>query len=388
MAAALRPARPAQRRMAHVLVNHRPLVTPLMARPRCCRERGDRHGSRPHRHEGHLPDLWRRRVQDTAASSSISRYSTAARALDGDERQAYYATDRTDVAVWCPAKSDRSAEGHRCAAGVLARVGARTGARDDDRTARAVLQALESLSGRIGDFAEPHASVLAALANVAMRRQQPAAAQRLADRALAGPRYPPPPACCPAILPALIAPQRHDMLQRQRGDLPPLSAPENGRQIAQALFITTKTAAVHLTCGCRKTGHQPPRPASRRSGQPQPGTRSSRRTRTWRFRKTPQRLIGNQRKPRQPVTACHNPPQSGAMPLPETSSRPPITSSWYPCSGRTCGGAQIIRLGAGSRAAAAVHAVGGGRAPEWKRHRPERCDAGLTGLLRVRMTVA
>jgi tetratricopeptide (TPR) repeat protein len=89
----------------------------------------------------------------------------------------------------------------------------------DDRTAQAALKALESLSGRLDEFAEPPTYLLAVLANVAMRRQQPEDAQQLVDRALAGESYPPPLDACTAIIATLIALESHDTLRRLCADL-------------------------------------------------------------------------------------------------------------------------------------------------------------------------
>ncbi len=89
----------------------------------------------------------------------------------------------------------------------------------DDRTASAASRALESLAGRLDEFTEPPAYLLAVLANVAMRRQQPEEAQQLVDRALAGPSYPPPLDACTAIIATLIALERHDVLRRLCADL-------------------------------------------------------------------------------------------------------------------------------------------------------------------------
>jgi tetratricopeptide (TPR) repeat protein len=90
----------------------------------------------------------------------------------------------------------------------------------DDRTAPAALQALDSLAGRVDEFTEPPAALLAALANVAMRRQQPERAQRLVDRALAGESYPPPLDSCTAMIATLIALESHHTLERLCADLP------------------------------------------------------------------------------------------------------------------------------------------------------------------------
>jgi tetratricopeptide (TPR) repeat protein len=104
----------------------------------------------------------------------------------------------------------------------------------DDRTAAAALRALDGLSGRLEEFAEPPAYLLAVLANVAMRRQQPEKAQQLAERALAGESYPPPLDACTAIIATLIALERHDVLRRLCDDLlaaarrAALRAPGNG----------------------------------------------------------------------------------------------------------------------------------------------------------------
>ena len=89
----------------------------------------------------------------------------------------------------------------------------------DDRTAGVALQALESLSGQLDEFARPPAQLLAVLANVAMRRQRPDEAQRLVDWALDGESYPPPLDTCPAIISTLIALERHDTLRRLCADL-------------------------------------------------------------------------------------------------------------------------------------------------------------------------
>ena len=89
----------------------------------------------------------------------------------------------------------------------------------DDRTAPAALRALETLTGRLEEFAEPPAYLLAVTANVAMRRQQPEQAQQLVDRALAGKSYPPPLDACTAIIATLIALERHDVLRRLCDDL-------------------------------------------------------------------------------------------------------------------------------------------------------------------------
>ena len=66
-------------RIVHVLVNHRPAHDASHSPARFRRGRGDPRGSRPRPYEGRLPNLWRSHVQDIAASSSISRYSTASR---------------------------------------------------------------------------------------------------------------------------------------------------------------------------------------------------------------------------------------------------------------------------------------------------------------------
>ena len=89
----------------------------------------------------------------------------------------------------------------------------------DDRTAPAALGALESMSERLEEFAEPPVYLLAALANVAMRRQQPEKAQQFADRALAGESYPPPLDACTAIIATLIALESHDVLRGLCDDL-------------------------------------------------------------------------------------------------------------------------------------------------------------------------
>jgi DNA-binding CsgD family transcriptional regulator len=89
----------------------------------------------------------------------------------------------------------------------------------DDRTAQAALKVVGRLSGRLGEFAEPPPYLLAVLANVAMRRQQPEEAQQLVDRALAGESYPPPLDACTAIIATLIALESHDTLQRLCHDL-------------------------------------------------------------------------------------------------------------------------------------------------------------------------
>jgi len=110
----------------------------------------------------------------------------------------------------------------------------------DDRTAQDALQSLDSLSGRISEFAEPPPSLLAALANVAMRRQRPAEAQQLVDRALAGEPYPPPLACCPTLLSTLIALERHDVLQRLCDDL--LAAARRRSALQEAAAIASFAA--------------------------------------------------------------------------------------------------------------------------------------------------
>jgi DNA-binding CsgD family transcriptional regulator len=110
----------------------------------------------------------------------------------------------------------------------------------DDRTAPAALRALEGLSGRLEEFAEPSAYLLAALANVAMRRQQPEKAQQLTDRALAGEFYPPPLDACTAIIATLIALERHDVLRRLCDDL--LAAARRRCALQETVGITSFSA--------------------------------------------------------------------------------------------------------------------------------------------------
>jgi len=111
----------------------------------------------------------------------------------------------------------------------------------DDRTAVKALRSLDSLSRRMSQFAEPPPpSLLAALANVAMRRQQPAQAQQLADRALAGQPYPPPLACCPTLISTLIALERHDLLGRLCDDL--LAAARRRSALHEAAAIASFAA--------------------------------------------------------------------------------------------------------------------------------------------------
>jgi DNA-binding CsgD family transcriptional regulator len=89
----------------------------------------------------------------------------------------------------------------------------------DERTVAAALQALGDLRKQVDEMKEPPAYLLAALANVAMRREQPQEAERLVDRALAHKPYPPPLEACPAIIVTLIALERHDTLARLCEDL-------------------------------------------------------------------------------------------------------------------------------------------------------------------------
>jgi DNA-binding CsgD family transcriptional regulator/tetratricopeptide (TPR) repeat protein len=110
----------------------------------------------------------------------------------------------------------------------------------DDRTATEALRSLDSLSRRMSEFAEPPPSLLAALANVAMRGQQPAQAQRLVDRALAGEPYPPPLACCPTLVSTLIALERHDLLGRLCDDL--LAAARRRSALQEAAAIASFAA--------------------------------------------------------------------------------------------------------------------------------------------------
>ena len=149
----------------------------------------------------------------TAAEASTTAAAAGALAL------AYRVLDRSDMSVAVSrqviAKLERAdawlaltLESSAALAGVM-----------DDRTAPAALQALDSLAGRADEFAEPPAALLAAMANVAMRRQQPEQAQRLVDRALAGGSYPPPLDTCTAMIATLIALESHDTLERLCADL-------------------------------------------------------------------------------------------------------------------------------------------------------------------------
>jgi DNA-binding CsgD family transcriptional regulator/tetratricopeptide (TPR) repeat protein len=110
----------------------------------------------------------------------------------------------------------------------------------DDRTAQEALRSLDSLSRRMSEFAEPPPFLLAALANVAMRRQQPGQAQQLVDRALAGQPYPPPLACCPTLVSTLIALERHDLLGRLCDDL--LAAARRRSALQEAAAIASFAA--------------------------------------------------------------------------------------------------------------------------------------------------
>ncbi len=110
----------------------------------------------------------------------------------------------------------------------------------DDRTAPEALRSLDGLSRRMSEFTEPPPSLLAALANVAMRRQQPAQAQQLVDRALAGQPYPPPLACCPTLVSTLIALESHDLLGRLCDDL--LAAARRRSALHEAAAIASFAA--------------------------------------------------------------------------------------------------------------------------------------------------
>jgi DNA-binding CsgD family transcriptional regulator len=186
--------------------------------------------------EGGTPEAVGHFEEALASARDAPTIAAAAQSL----ARAYWVTERTDAAV-----------------GVLERAVARLGDTDDrlafslectcalvgimdDRTAQAALRRLERFGRAIDELAQPPVYLLAALAQVAMRRQRPDEAERLVERALAGEPYPPPLAGCPAIIATLIALERHDLLGGLCEDL--LSAARRRSALQEAVGIASFSA--------------------------------------------------------------------------------------------------------------------------------------------------
>jgi DNA-binding CsgD family transcriptional regulator len=186
--------------------------------------------------EAGQPDAVAHLEEAVASAQDTDAIAAAA----GSLAEIYYVTDRTDAAVavlersiarvrGTDARLAFSLECRRALVGVM-----------DDRTARAALDALERLRQRVDELAEPPVHLLAALANVAMRRQRPEEAERLVEVLLAREPYPPPLGVCPAIITTLIALERHDLLERLCGDL--LSAARRRSALQEAVGIASFSA--------------------------------------------------------------------------------------------------------------------------------------------------
>jgi DNA-binding CsgD family transcriptional regulator len=110
----------------------------------------------------------------------------------------------------------------------------------DDSTAPGAWQEVDRLAGRVDEVSEPPAVLLAVLANVAMRRQQPQLAQRLVERLL-GPEYHPLPLdAATATIATLIALESHDTLRRLCDDL--LAAARHRSALQETVGIASFSA--------------------------------------------------------------------------------------------------------------------------------------------------
>ena len=90
----------------------------------------------------------------------------------------------------------------------------------DDRTSPAALAAVDRLEDSLGEFADPPARVLVAIAHAAQRRaRSPDKAEQLVERALAREPYPPRPNASAAIIVTLLGLEAFDTLQRLCDDM-------------------------------------------------------------------------------------------------------------------------------------------------------------------------
>jgi DNA-binding CsgD family transcriptional regulator len=90
----------------------------------------------------------------------------------------------------------------------------------DDRTSPAALAAVDRLDDSLGEFADPPARVLVAIAHAAQRRaRSPEKAEQLVERALAREPYPPRPNASAAIIVTLLGLEAFDTLQRLCDDM-------------------------------------------------------------------------------------------------------------------------------------------------------------------------
>jgi DNA-binding CsgD family transcriptional regulator len=90
----------------------------------------------------------------------------------------------------------------------------------DDRTSPAALAAVDRLDDSLGEFADPPARVLVAIAHAAQRRaRSPDKAEQLVERALAREPYPPRPNASAAIIVTLLGLEAFDTLQRLCDDM-------------------------------------------------------------------------------------------------------------------------------------------------------------------------
>jgi DNA-binding CsgD family transcriptional regulator len=90
----------------------------------------------------------------------------------------------------------------------------------DDRTSPAALAAVDRLDDSLGEFADPPARVLVAIAHAAQRRaRSPDRAEQLVERALAREPYPPRPNASAAIIVTLLGLEAFDTLQRLCDDM-------------------------------------------------------------------------------------------------------------------------------------------------------------------------
>jgi DNA-binding CsgD family transcriptional regulator len=141
-------------------------------------------------------------------------------AAAGPLANAYVVSDRTDIGVAVLQRAiDRirptdpllalRLEGASALAGVV-----------DDRTAPEALRTVDRLRARLDEFRDPPVRVLVVIAQVMMRRAQPAdEAERLVEQVLARKPYPPPLNVCTSIIVTLIGIEAFDILQRLCDDM-------------------------------------------------------------------------------------------------------------------------------------------------------------------------
>ena len=130
---------------------------------------------------------------------------------------AYVTADRSDAADVLRQASDRIAVADPDQAAALEAWSVQLGIQDD-RTARAARETVDRWAAAAGGSPHPPVHRLVAMAQVAIWRNQPAAALPLVERALTYLPYPPAADACTSIIAVLIGLEEYDRIDRLRAD--------------------------------------------------------------------------------------------------------------------------------------------------------------------------